>query len=159
MVWAANNDNFKSEFVIVNINLTVRQYIDQILRPVVVPTFRQRQGLKFVQDNTRPYVARLTRDFLATNNINTLSFPACSPDCNPIDNMWDVLGRRLLKRQRQPRNVWELAAALREEWAGIPRYLLCNLCRLDAVIASRGGHTRYFFCNWRRIVMLSISMK
>ena len=42
----------------------------------------------------------------------------------------------------------EMAAAFRMEWTRIPRYLLRNLYgsmrrRLDAVIASRGGHTRY----------------
>ena len=107
MVWVAMNHTFKSELVIVNVNLTARQYIDRILRPVVVPMFRQRPGLTFLQDNARPHTARLRRDFLPNNNVNTLPFPAYSPDCNPIEHMWDVLGRRLCKRQRQPYNVRE----------------------------------------------------
>ena len=148
MVWAAINHTFKSELVIVNGNLTARQYIDRILRPVVVPMFRQRPGLTSLQDNAHPHTARLTRGFLANNNVNTLTFPAYSLDCNPIEHMWDVLGRRLRKRQRQPNNVRGLAIALREEWARIPRYLLRNLCGsmrriLDAVVANRGGYTRY----------------
>ena len=92
MVWAAINHTFKSELVIVNGNLTARQYIDRILRPVVVPMFRQRPGLTILQDNARPHIARLTSDFLANNNVNTLPFPAYSPDCYPIEHMWDVLG-------------------------------------------------------------------
>ena len=95
MVWAAINQTFKSELVIVNGNLTARQYIDRSLRPVVVPMFRQRPGLTFFQDNALPHTARLTRDFLANNNVNALPFPAYSPDCNPIEHMWNVLGRRL----------------------------------------------------------------
>lgn len=148
MVWAAINHNFKSDLIIRNGNLNARQYVDRMLRPVIRPLFRQRQGLTFQHDNARPRVARVTRDFLVTNNINVLPWPAYSPDCNPIEHMWDALQRRLRKRQRQPRNARELTAALREEWARIPRYLLRNLCgsmrrRLDAVIARRGGHTRY----------------
>ena len=148
MVWAAINHTFKSELVIVNGNLTARQYIDQIFRPVVVPMFRQRPGLAFLQDNARHHVARLTRNFLANNHVNTLPFPAYSPDCNPLKHMWDVLERHLRKRQRQPNTVQELGVALREEWACILRYLLRNLCgsirrRMDAVVANRGGHTRY----------------
>ena len=59
--------------------------------------------------------------------------------------MWDVLGRRLRKRQWQPNifknNVRELTVVLREEWARIPRYILRSLCdsmrlRLDAVVVS-----------------------
>ena len=95
MVWAAINHTFKSELVIVNGNLTERQYIDRILRPVVVPMFRQRPGLAFLQDNARPHTARLTRDFLANNYVKALPFPAYYPDYNPIEHMWNVLGRRL----------------------------------------------------------------
>ena len=105
MVWAAINHTFKSELVVVNGNLTARQYIDQILPPVVVPMFHPCPGLTFLQDNARPHATRLTRDFLANNYVNTLPFPAYSPDCKPIKHMWDVLVRRLRKRQRQPNNV------------------------------------------------------
>ena len=148
MVWAAINHRFKSQLVVCQGNLTARRYIDQILRPVVVPMFRQRQGLVFQQDNARPHVARVTMNFLQANNIAVLPWPACSPDCNPIEHAWDYLGRRLRQRQRQPANVQELTAALHQEWARMPRYLLRNLCgsmgrRLAGVIASRGGHTRY----------------
>ena len=148
MVWAAINHTFKSERVILNGNLTARQYIDLVLRPLVVPMFHQRPGLMFLQDNARPHTARLARDFLVNNNVNTLPFLTYSPDCNPIEHMWDILGGRLRKRQRQPNNVRELAVALREEWTHIPRYLFRNLCgsmrrRLDAVVANRGGHTHY----------------
>ena len=148
MVWAAINHTFKSELVIVNANLTARQYIDRILQPVVVPTFQQRPGLTFLQYNACPHAARLTRDFLANKNVNTLPFPPYSPDRYPIEHMWDVLGRRLRKRQRQSNNVRELTVALREESVRIPRYILRNLGgsmrpRLDAVVANRGGHTRY----------------
>ena len=68
-----------------------------------------------------------------------------SPNCNTIEHMWDVLGRRLRKRQWQPNifknNVRELTVVLREEWARIPRYILRSLCdsmrlRLDAVVVS-----------------------
>ena len=80
-----------------------------------------------------------TRDFLANNNVKAVPYSVYSPDCNPIEHIWDVLGRRVRKRQRQPNNVRELAVALREEWIR----LLRNLCgsmrlRLDAVVANRG---------------------
>jgi len=148
MVWAAIYHRFRSQLVDCQGNLTARRYTDQILRPIVAPLFRQRQGLVYQHDNARPHVARVTRDFLQARNINVLPWPACSPDCNPIEHAWDYLGRRLRQRQPQPANVRELVAALHQEWARIPRYLLRNWCgsmrrRLAAVVASRGGHTRY----------------
>ena len=148
MVWGAINHRFKSQLVVCQGNLTAQRYIDQILRPVVVPMFQQRQNLVFQQDNARPHVANVTRNFLQANDINVLPWPACSPDCNPIEHVWDYMGRRLRQRNPQPNNVHEMTVALQDEWARIPRYLLRNWCgsmkrTLAAVIASRGGHTRY----------------
>ena len=142
MVWAAINHRFKSQVIVYQGNLTARRYIDQILRPVIVPMFCQRQGLIFQHDNARPHVARVTRDFLQASNINVLPWPACSPDCNSIEHAWDYIGRRLRQRKRQPSNVQELAVALTQEWNRMPRYLLRNLCgsmrrRLTAVIATQ----------------------
>ena len=84
MVWAAINHRFKSQLIVCQGNLTARRYIDQILRPVIVPMFCQRQGLILQHDHARPHVARVTRDFLQASNINVLPWPAYSPDCNPI---------------------------------------------------------------------------
>ena len=69
MVWAAINTNFKSDLVVCNDNLNARRYIDQILRPHVVPIFRRRQGLMFMHDNARPHTAIVTRHFLQQNNV------------------------------------------------------------------------------------------
>ena len=87
MVWAAINYRFKTQLVVCQGNLTARHYIDQLLRPVVVPMFRQCQSLVDQHDNTRPHVARATQDFLQANNIGVLPWPACSLDCNPIERM------------------------------------------------------------------------
>ena len=38
MVWAAINHGFRSQLVVVQGNLTAREYINQILRPVILPT-------------------------------------------------------------------------------------------------------------------------
>ena len=148
MVWGAINHTFKSDLVICQGNFTARRYIDQVLRPVVLPMFQQRNGLTFQQDNARPHVARVTRNFLQANNINTLPWPACSPDCNPIEHFWDYMKRRIRQRQHQPNTLQQLTVAVQDEWRRIPRYLLRNWCgsmrrRLTAVIASQGGHTRY----------------
>ena len=51
MVWAAINHRFKSQLIVCQGNLITRRHIDQILRPVIVPMFRQRQGLIFQHDN------------------------------------------------------------------------------------------------------------
>ena len=51
-----------------------------------------------MHDNARPHVARICRQFLNRNNINILPWPAVSPDMNPIEHIWDYLGRKVRDR-------------------------------------------------------------
>ena len=148
MVWGAINYAFKSELVICNGNFTANAYINQVLRPVVCPMFQQHQGLTYQHDNAPPHRARATTNFLNQHNIPVMPWPAMSPDCNPIENMWDELSRRVRQRRNTPRNLRELSRALREEWNHIPRRVYRKLCqsmrsRLQHVILQQGGHTRY----------------
>ena len=67
-----------------------------------------------MHDNARPHSAAITRQFLATNNVNVLDWPANSPDLNPIEQVWDELWRRV-RRNHAIHTVNDLAAALQTE--------------------------------------------
>ena len=111
MVWGAINHRFQSQLVIVNGNLNAQRYIDQILRPVVIPLIQRRgRHFQFQQDNARPHTARLTQQFPQRNGVSVLDWPSNSPDLSPIEQ-WDKLGRRVRQRRPAPRNVAELSAA------------------------------------------------
>ena len=62
--------------------MTAARYRKEILRPVAAPLVQQRQ-LILQQDNVRPHVAKVCRDFLANNNIIPLDWPPYSPDLPP----------------------------------------------------------------------------
>ncbi|GFU08091.1 transposable element Tc3 transposase [Trichonephila clavipes] len=53
--------------------------------------------------------------------------PAHSPDLNPIEHVWDMLGRRIGARQPPPTCLPELRRALLDEWCNIPQYQIDNL--------------------------------
>ena len=86
--------------------------------------------------------------FFEDNDIRVLEWPSRSPDMNPIEHLWDELDRRVRRRVAPPETLDSLAQALQEEWTAIPVDVIQNLIgsmgrRCQAVIDSRGGHTRY----------------
>uniref|UniRef100_A0A671TRP7 Tc1-like transposase DDE domain-containing protein n=1 Tax=Sparus aurata TaxID=8175 RepID=A0A671TRP7_SPAAU len=47
----------------------------------------------FQQDNAAVHNAHLTKDLFQRNNVTLLDHPACSPDLNPIENIWGWMAR------------------------------------------------------------------
>ena len=86
--------------------LTGQRYIDEILRPHVVPFLRPMSNNGISQDdNTRLHRARIVDRFLQANNVRRLEWPAMSPDLSCIEHMWDVLGRAVQKRMTEHRTM------------------------------------------------------
>ena len=149
MVWGGITYDRMTDLIVIRGNMTGQRYVNEILRPVVVPMAnRIGQNFVFQDDNARPHRARVATDFLTQQGIGSLPWPAKSPDMSPMEHLWDVLGRSVRARQPQPVNLDNLSVALQEEWRRIPRATVRRLiasmpsiCR--ACVAVRGGHTRY----------------
>ncbi|GFV62576.1 hypothetical protein TNCV_4392641 [Trichonephila clavipes] len=67
--------------------------------------------------------------FVAFNieGVQRLVWPARSLDLNPIENVWDALGRQVAGRNYPPTNKNTLIRALTEEWDKLPQQLLDNV--------------------------------
>ena len=76
-----------------------------------------------MHDNARPHVARICPQFLNRNNAIVLPWPAVSPDMNPIENIWDYLGRKVRARGNV-HNVRDLENALIQEWNNISNVVI-----------------------------------
>ncbi|GFU00531.1 transposable element Tc1 transposase [Trichonephila clavipes] len=114
MVWAGIMINGRTRLhVVANGTMTGQRYIDEVLLP---------------------------HDCLDSEGIQRLVWPARSPDLNPIENVWDALGRQVAGRNYPPTNKNTLIRALTEEWDKLPQQLLDNVVQsmhLDDFLRSR----------------------
>ena len=74
-----------------------------------------------------------------------MDWPACSPDFNPIEHVWEELSESVSLLHN---TLYNLRQLLLEEWVRIPqRYIqiLINSMRLRCTACrdARGGATRY----------------
>ncbi|GFU58202.1 transposable element Tcb2 transposase [Trichonephila clavipes] len=115
-------------YIIRNGPLTARRYRDEILRPIVVPYAAAiRDDFILMNDNCRPHRATLVEDFLFEEGIVRMEWPVCSPDMNPIEHVWNAIGRRVVGRQPPPQTLQELKRALLEEWDRIHLLVINSL--------------------------------
>ncbi|GFW45418.1 DDE_3 domain-containing protein [Trichonephila clavipes] len=104
------------------------RYCNEILLPYV-RLFRGAMGLQFLfmGDNAPCHRTVAAEQLLVSEDIERMDWPARSPDLNPIEHVWDFLGRRLGTRTLPPVTIRELRLALQDEWAAMPQQLIDTL--------------------------------
>ena len=75
-----------------------------------------------------------------------LSWPANSPDLNPIENVWHMLKRAV--ESRNPTNINDLKQYSLEEWAKIPQEHINNCIlsmpqRINELLEKKGHKINY----------------
>ncbi|GFW20570.1 transposable element Tc3 transposase [Trichonephila clavipes] len=125
------------------------RYCEEVLLPHV-RLFRGAIGPDFIvmDDNAWPHLTLAFEELLESEDITRMDWPAYSPDLNPIEHVWDALGRRIAAHLHHPENTQQLKQMLIEEWALLPQEMLHQLVlsmwrRCEATIAVRGGHIPY----------------
>ncbi|GFX00800.1 uncharacterized protein TNCV_4577671 [Trichonephila clavipes] len=108
MVRGAIGYTFRSPLVRIDGTLNSARYISGVLRPVVLPFIRALRNPMIQQDNARPHVAGIVRNFLDTENFRLLPWPACSPDLSQIENFCSMVAERLTRHHTPVAAVDEL---------------------------------------------------
>ena len=150
MVWGCIAHDCKLDLVPIQGNLTGDQYIRDILQPVV-PHFDNHPLATrpvYMDDSARPHRSRAETAYLQSEAVTSVPWPAMSPDMNPIEHIWDMLGCCIHAREPPVQNTRQLEAALHREWQQLSQQYIRRLTggmrrRGEADIQARGGYTRY----------------
>lgn len=149
MVWGGIHLHGRTPLHLVRGTLTAVRYRDEILQPLVVPTLQAMGADAVLQDdNATPHRAHVVQDFLRDQPIVSMDWPSQSPDLAPIENLWDLLARRVNDRHPPPESTAQLFEILQREWMNLPQHTLVTLVesmrrRCMECVAANGGYTHY----------------
>ena len=118
----------------------------RILSLHATPCLQTVSSAIFMQDNAPCHKSKRVMDFLRQKDITVMEWPAQSPDLNPIENLWKIIGDRAA--EKNPKNCDELWTTLLEEWENVTPELCKKLVmscgrRCADVISQKGLHTKY----------------
>lgn len=134
MVWAAFAMNGKTPLMKITTRMNSDKYTE-LMEEALLPFIDgyMDENCIYQQDNAAIHVSRESKAWFAANDIELLDWPPCSPDLNPIENLWGILARAVYKDGRQFENLRQLEECVKTAWRQIPQQTI------DALINSMPG--------------------
>ncbi|KAI8123499.1 Transposable element Tc3 transposase [Lucilia cuprina] len=152
MVWAAFSAAGKSKICFVPTKMNSQIY-NKLLEDALIPFMDEKmeEDCIFQQDNAAIHVSKQSKAWFNEHSIPLLDWPACSPDLNPMENLWGYMARKVYANNAQNESIMtvaELKLKIKQVWEEIDADLLKKLVesmpdRIFEVIHNKGSSTHY----------------
>jgi transposase len=147
MIWGCIASNGDKTLCFIDGNITATHYTSMLEANLVpflehLPLSIYRRHV-FQQDNASPHSAAHTRQFLQVAGINTVPWPALSPDLNPIENIWGLM-KGYIRKHGNVTNLHTLRQSITKAWDHVVTPEMCRRLyssmptRIHKVLAHRG---------------------
>jgi len=145
MVWGGISKNGVTALMEVPKKCNSKKYCD-LLEEGLIPYYDYDDI--FQQDGASCHKSKETMKFLEDSEIQTVSWPAKSPDLSPIENVWGWMVKDLYFGKPAFKNALELKEAVFDCWDRIPDELIETLIdsmpnRMKNVIEMKGKTINY----------------
>jgi len=132
-------------------NINGTSYRDKILLPHLIPLYR-REGLFWgdplvvMEDIAPAHYSLIGRESRNIYLLPSLSWPSCSPDLNPIEEIWCRMKDEISSLPNRPTTIQAIEQAVWAAWSTIDQSSIQRIvdtmpARIQAVISAQGGHT------------------
>ena len=117
MIWAEFGSMGASDLAYINSRSDTFDYLNLIAADLIPFIDRfGRDSVIFQQDNCKIHISKKAKKLFAEQNIMLFDWPSCSPDLNPIENVWGMLAQRLYAANKRYFHLRDLAKAIHKEW-------------------------------------------
>lgn len=147
MVWGCMSSRGVGNLHIIDGTVNALKY-ENILEEHLIPSIPLLQSSEgeyiFQQDGAPCHTANRIKTWFHNKKINTLEWPASSPDLSPIETLWGKMKKEL--KSSPPNTLEDLKSKLRNVWENISPEICRNLVhtlpqRIKAVIKQKGDAT------------------